>query len=82
MRSGHPVLTLTDLGGRRRELLQVSEAAVLVADEASPQHRAAAGRTLALHRQQLGRLRAQEAPGQTGHVAAHATGLVETAQLL
>lgn len=73
---------VTHLGWRWRELLQVSVAAVFMTDEASPQHWAATGRTLSLHRQELRRLRPQEVFGETGHMTAHPTGRVETAQLL
>lgn len=66
----------------RRDLLRLSGAAVLVADETPPQHRAAAGRTVALHGQQVGRLRLQEVFGEADHVNARPTGRVEAAQLL
>lgn len=72
---------LSNLGCRRCDLLQVSEAAVFVADEAPPQHGATTRRTLPLHWQEVGRLRPQEMFGEADHMTAHSTGSVETAQL-
>ncbi|TNN48550.1 hypothetical protein EYF80_041246 [Liparis tanakae] len=59
------VFVVYNLG--RRALLRLSGAAVLVADETPPQQRAAAGRTVALHGQQVGRLRLQEVFGEADH---------------
>ncbi len=75
------VTSLTYLGCRRCDFLQVSKAAVFVTDEASPQHRATAGRTFALHWQEVGRLWPQKVFGKADHMTAHLTGWEETAQL-
>lgn len=55
---------------------------MFVADETPPQHRAATGRTLTLHWQEVGRLWLQEMLGEADHMTVHSTGRVETAQLV
>lgn len=55
---------------------------MFVTDETPPQQRAAAGRTGSLYRQQLGRLRLQEKPGEADHMTADPTGRVDTPELV